>query len=75
MANTRTMYFGSELSETNTHHIEAFANTNNEIYFCIKKDGLDSVIEPNFIVLDAKTAIKLVKDLKREIGFINQNKS
>ena len=61
-------------SESNEYYTEmcAYLNTENEIFVEIYKpdgDGYDS----QHITLSKDTAIRLVKDLKRQIGLLNQN--
>lgn len=67
MANIKITFKGTEKSETSEHELVAFANTNNEIYICLEMDNN----YPSFICLDKQTAVRLVRELKKEIGFLN----
>jgi hypothetical protein len=49
--------------------LQAYANTKNQIYICIEIPGGD-IREIQSIVLDRKTAIRLAKDLRREISLM-----
>lgn len=51
--------------------LEAYANNKNQIYISISVPGGD-IREEQHIVLDKKTAIKLAKDLRREISFLTE---
>jgi hypothetical protein len=57
------------VDETNYTELEAYANTQNQIYISISVPGGD-FREVQSIVLDKKTAIRLAKDIRREISFI-----
>ena len=57
------------VDETNYTELEAYANTQNQIYISISIPGGD-FREVQSIVLDKKTAIRLAKDIRREISFI-----
>lgn len=48
--------------------LEAFANSNNLIYISISVPG-DEIMHQH-ITLDKKTAIRLAKDLRREISYL-----
>lgn len=66
MANIKLVFQGTETSETNTHELTAFANTRNEICLCIEMDNN----YPSFICLDKATSVKLVKELKLQISYL-----
>ena len=51
--------------------LEAYANNQNQIYISISVPG-GATHEHQHIVLDKKTAIKLAKDLRREISFLTE---
>jgi hypothetical protein len=57
------------VDEANYTELEAYANTQNQIYISISVPGGD-FREVQSIVLDKKTAIRLAKDIRREISFI-----
>jgi hypothetical protein len=61
------IFSGSEKSETQEHSLKMFYNTKNEIYFTIEMPDKD---ELNFVCLDKETAIKLSKELRKQISYI-----
>lgn len=67
MANIKLVFKGTEKSETESHELVAYANTKNEIYLCIEMDNN----YPSFICLDKATAVKLVKELKLQISYLD----
>jgi len=66
MANIKLVFQGTDVSETNEHELVAYANTRNEIYLSIDCDSN----YPSFICLDKATAVKLVKELKLQISYL-----
>ena len=66
MANVRLKFHGTTKSETEEHSLEAYHNINNEIYLCLDMPNFES----SFICLDKATAVALVRELKKQIGFI-----
>lgn len=64
MANVILKFYGTEKSETDEHSLVAYSNTNNEIYISIDTPNIES----SFICLDKSTAVRLVRELKKEIG-------
>ena len=60
------LFSGSEESKTRNHVIECFANDRNEIYINIDMDN--SMF--SFISLDKQTAIRLAKELRRQISLL-----
>lgn len=67
MANIKLVFQGSEKSETERHELVAFANTNKEIYLSIQMYN----DYKSFICLDKATAVKLVKELKLQISYLD----
>ena len=57
-------FYGSKLSETDAVELSVWVNGNNEITINVN-DGID-----NFISLDKPTAVRLVRELKRQISEI-----
>lgn len=57
-------FYGSKLSETDTVELSVWVNGNNEITINVN-DNID-----NFISLDKPTAVRLVRELKRQISEI-----
>jgi len=64
MANILLKFYGTEKSKTDEHSLVAFSNTNNEIYLSIEIPNN----YPSFICLDKSTAVRLVRELKKQIG-------
>lgn len=62
------LFQGSKSSDTQEHTLKVFANTNYEIYIEIETLGYG---EQSFIVLDRETAIKLSKELRKQISKIH----
>lgn len=67
MANVKLLFYGDASHQCETTTIEAFANQSNGLYICIE-DRNSSTFD--HIVLDKDTAVKLVKELKRQISFL-----
>lgn len=67
MANVKLVFQGSEKSETENHELVAYANVDNEIYIRI---SVGDEFIPRFICLDKSTAVKLVKELKLQISYL-----
>lgn len=63
MAKTKLLFCGTDVSKTENHSLQAYSNDKNEIYIEIENDG-----EYSFICLDRSTSIKLVSELRRQIG-------
>ena len=65
MENTKLIFLGSRKSETQEHELQLYYNDRNEIYIKITIDD-----NYTFICLDRATAIKLHKELKKQISYI-----
>jgi glycine cleavage system regulatory protein len=63
--NLKTIYCSDD--ETYMSELMAYANDKNQIFMQITNE-----YDYQHIVLDKLTAIRLVKDLKRQIAFINE---
>lgn len=70
MANTKLLFYGSEIGETQEHSLQCYSNQSNEIYISI--DSNFNQI-PDFITLDRSTAIKLHRELKKQISFLTES--
>jgi len=68
MSNVKLLFCGTTKSETEEHQLECYHNTNNEIYINISMPNWDY----SFICLDKSTAIKLHRELKKQISFITE---
>ncbi len=71
MANVKLIFRGTESSGTEEHELVTFANTNHQIYLCIEMDNN----YPSFICLDKPTAVRLVRELKKQIGLLESEVS
>ena len=65
------VFRGSEKSATDVHELRCFCNTHHEIYIGIE---MHHSVE-HFICLDKQTAIKLSKELRKQIALIEDEKS
>ena len=66
MANVKLVFQGSVESETEEHELVCYSNTNNNIYLQISIPNFDT----SFICLNKSTAIKLHRELKKQISFL-----
>jgi hypothetical protein len=66
MANVKMVFIGTEKSRSDDHELVLFANDKNEIYINIDMDGFP----PSWICFDKATAVSLVRELKKQIGFL-----
>lgn len=64
-------FYGSKKSETNTTGLSVFCNQEMEIF--IQIDDKESAA--SFICLNKETAIKLSKELRKQIALIQDEKS
>ena len=60
------LFSGTEESKTRSHVMECFATNDNDIRICIDMDGVKFA----FINLDKQTAIRLAKELRRQIALL-----
>ena len=67
MANVKLLFFGSEKTNTIDRNIECFHNQFDEITINVKCDVSGSFID---VSLDKETAIKLSKELRKQIALI-----
>lgn len=68
MANVKLLFYGTKQSGTQEISIECFQNSYNEITIKID-EGRDFPL--SFISLDKETAIKLSKELRKQIATID----
>lgn len=64
MAKTKILYFGTEATGTQDNKLSMYCNSTNEIFISIDSE----VNKHSFICLDRSTAIKLCKELRKEIS-------
>ena len=69
MANTKLVFLGTDRSKTDNVELEAFSTTFNELFISINNSG-EHFDQCKHICLDRETAIKLVKNLKLQISFL-----
>ena len=67
MANVTLIFQGTVESETSESKLVVYSNVNNEIFIQIDPGG---VFYPSHICLDKSTAVRLVRELKKQIGFL-----
>lgn len=70
MARVKTIFVGTESSETEKQHMECYSNHANEIYISIEDSESGTIYDSQFICLDKATAIKLHRELKKHISFL-----
>ncbi len=72
-ARVKTIFYGTEKSKTEDVELVCYVNSDNQIFIQIEdtSEGFayDSV---QFICLDKATAIKLHRELKKQISFIEE---
>lgn len=68
MEKVKILFQGTERSQTDETELEVFANVQNEIFISIE----DGSYPGNFICLDKATAVRLVRELKKQIGFLSE---
>lgn len=68
MPNTKLIFLGSEKSETSNVELQVYANIDNEIYINIEEHGYPK----RFICLDKPTAIKFVREIKKQISYLEE---
>jgi hypothetical protein len=61
MANVKLIFQGTERSKTDQNELEVFINIYNEIVIDMKE---------NLICLDKSTSVRLVRELKKQIGYL-----
>ena len=68
MANTKLTFLGNEENGLQEHTLVCFSNTRNEIFLQIEMPNW----EASFICLDRETAIKLHRELKKQISHLSK---
>jgi hypothetical protein len=61
MANVKLIFQGTERSQTDQNELEVFINNFNEIVIDMQE---------NLICLDKSTSVRLVRELKKQIGYL-----
>lgn len=70
MENVTLIFKGSELSETNKVELICEINMINEISISIKDFEVEHDYNTQYISFNKQTAVRLVRELKKQIGFI-----
>lgn len=68
MANVKLTFYGSEKSNTTEHSLNCYSNASDEIFISIDMDN--DYPFASFICLDKETAIKLSRELRKQISYI-----
>ena len=69
MANTKLIFFGT--STAKQHELEVNVDYENNLFICIDMDGSNKRENYAFISLDRDTAIKLQKEIRKQISFMD----
>ena len=70
MANYKTVFLGTEKSNTYSNELQCYQNTMGEIFINITDTSIQNDYNEQFICLDISTAIKLSKTLRTHINLI-----
>lgn len=71
MANVKLIFQGTEKSKTEKTELEVYVNIHNEITLETKRENE----YPCFMSLDKMTAVRLVRELKKQIGYLESEVS
>lgn len=66
MANVKLIFQGTERSKTDQNELEVFINNYNEIVIDMQE---------NLICFDKSTSVRLVRELKKQIGYLESEVS
>lgn len=70
MANTKMLFLGAEGTGTENNELECYCNVNDDIYITILDNSNPRLPERCSIALDKNTAVKLSRELRRQIALI-----
>lgn len=70
MANIKLIFQGSELSSSDKTELICEVNVFNEILISIKDTEIQHDYNEQFICLNKSTAVRLVRELKKQIGLM-----
>ena len=73
MANTKLIFCGTIESGTTNVEMVCYKNTNEQIYISLKDVDSNHDYDFQFICLDKSTAIKLHRELKKQISYIQED--
>lgn len=63
-------FYGTEATNTNDHSLDVFVNSQLEITVRIKDESFDGPYNIQLISLDKQTAIKLSRELRKQIALL-----
>jgi len=66
MANVKLIFQGTEKSKTDKVSLEVYVNSYNEVALWLEEN--DEL--PSLISFDKSTAVRLVRELKKQIGYL-----
>ena len=69
MENVKILFYGTERSRTQKTELEVFATSYKEIFIGIEEEEN----QYSFICLDKATSVRLVRELKKQIGFLMES--
>ena len=76
MENISLIFKGTKKSETHSQELECCCiNSKEGILIEVRESGSIEFDRSQSIILSKETAVKLVRHLKKEIGFLNVNKT
>lgn len=70
MADTKLIFTGANGTGTESNELEVFANVADKISICLFDSLSNYKGYPNVIQLDRSTAIKLHRELKKQISYL-----
>jgi len=68
MTNVKLLFYGSKKSDQTKKELQVWATSECEIYIGIKDTNNECVNSKQFIVLNKETAIKLSRELRKQIA-------
>jgi hypothetical protein len=70
MANVKIIFESYDSSDFHNTELQCFATTSNDVYIEIKDVSCEHDYNVQYIRLDRETAIKLHRELKKQISFL-----
>ncbi len=70
MARTKLVFYGTDESKTSDTELTCYLNDKNQIF--IQIEDTENDYNSGFICLDKSTAIKLHRELKKQISYIQE---
>jgi hypothetical protein len=64
-------FYGTEETKTENQSLEIFANQSKEITLIINDEDVDLVLNKQIISLDKQTAIRLSRELRKQIALLD----